>query len=148
MFSVATNVPLRSLSNMPAPSPRFFELGVLFGRVERFEAHRNRRLSRWVSAAATRLDAQLLRDGAAFEAAWAQEINALIAMKRAPGAQTESAAWAARAATEEFAARIEEARASTLDGLKVKARALLWRRHGEPLAADAPHRRFPHAVDA
>ncbi|HYA73548.1 MAG TPA: hypothetical protein VEF36_10380, partial [Roseiarcus sp.] len=39
------------------------------------------------------------------------------------------------------AARIEAARAITLDGLKVKARAILWRRNGEPLGTIGPSQR-------
>lgn len=143
MFSISTNPRVRALSSMPAPSPRVFELGVLFGRIERLEARRSRRPSSALATAPARLDAEILEDGAAFEAAWAEEIAALIALKREETPQAERAAQIARAATERLAARIEDARAGTLDGLKVKARALLWRRNGEPLK---PHR--PCRLDA
>ncbi|MGO9343989.1 MAG: hypothetical protein ACLP6E_15970, partial [Acidimicrobiales bacterium] len=47
--------------------------------------------------------------------------------------ESEAIAKTARAATEAIVATIEATRAVTLAGLKVKARAILWRRHGEPL---------------
>jgi hypothetical protein len=138
MFSKTTHSRVRALSEMPEPSPCFFELGALFGRVERFEARRNRRPAGAVTSSAARLDVQLLDDGALFEAAWAEEVAALIALKRINTSQAECAARCARAATERLAARIEASRASTLDGLKVKARAILWRRNGEPLETFGP----------
>ncbi len=131
MVSFAQNACARAFSSMPGPSPRVFELGALFGRIERIEARRQRR---WPAPAAApqRLDQELLADGAAFEAAWEREIAALIALKRQTTPQTLRAASATRAETERLAARIEAAHCGTLDGLKVKARAQLWRRNGEP----------------
>ena len=79
------------------------------------------------------LDAALLEQGRAFERAWAKEVGTLIALKRNDTAEARFAARRARAATERLAARIETARAVSLEGLKVKARAILWRRNGEPL---------------
>ena len=132
MFSATQNVRARALSAMPAPSPRVFELGALFGRIERLEARRRRRSPSLFAAPPMRLDVELLADGAAFEAAWAEEVGALIALKRQNTSRNEMAVGAARAATERLATSIEAARPSTLDGLKVKARAQLWRRNGEP----------------
>jgi hypothetical protein len=131
MVSFTQNARARALSPMPEPSPRVFELSALFGRIERLEARRNRR---WTAATATppRLDDELIEDGSAFEAAWEKEITALIALKRRATPQAEIAARETRAETERFATRIEAARCRTLDGLKVKARAQLWRRNGEP----------------
>lgn len=131
MFSVTQNVRARALSAMPGPSPRFFELAVLFGRIERLEARR-RRWSGAIATPAGRLDVELLADGAAFEAAWSQEVAALIALKRHNTSRARRVANATRKATERLATRIEAARPSTLDGLKVKARVQLWRRNGEP----------------
>ena len=88
-----------------------------------------------------RLDAKLLREGEDFEAAWAYEVATLIAMKRLNTPEADAMAKSARAATARVAARIEAARAITLDGLKVKARAILWRRNGEPLGTIAPSER-------
>ena len=138
MFSATQNVRARALSSMPAPSPRVFELGVLFGRIERLEARRRRRSPSLFAAPPARLDVELLADGAAFEAAWAEEVDALIALKRLNTPHNEMAVSVARAAMERLAACIEAARPSTLDGLKVKARAQLWRRNGELTQAVRP----------
>jgi hypothetical protein len=113
--------------------PRYFDLGTLFGRVERLEARRRRYAPSAVMAPPRALDAALLEQGRAFERAWAKEVGTLIALKRNDTAEARFAARRARAATERLAARIETARAVSLEGLKVKARAILWRRNGEPL---------------
>ncbi len=118
--------------------PRYFDLGTLFGRVERFEARRKRYAPSAVMAPARALDAALLEQGGAFERAWAEEIATLIAVKRNDSAEARFAARHARAATARLATRIETARAVSLDGLKVKARAILWRRNGEPLGRIGP----------
>lgn len=132
----------RASSPMPGPSPRIFELSALFGRAERLEARRNRR---WTAPVATpqRLDHELLEDGGAFEAAWAKEIAALIALKRRAMPQAQAIADETRAETERLAARIEAARCRTFDGLKVKARAQLWRRNGEPETTPRPRLSSP-----
>jgi len=113
--------------------PRYFDLGTLFGRVERLEARRRRYAPSAVMAPPRALDAALLEQGDAFERAWAAEIAALIALKRRDTPQARSAARRARLTTARLAERIESARAAGLAGLKVKARAILWRRNGEPL---------------
>jgi hypothetical protein len=113
--------------------PRYFDLGTLFGRVERLEARRRRYAPSAVMAPPRALDAALLEQGRAFERAWAKEIATLIALKRSDTPEARFAARRARAATARLAERIETARAVSLDGLKVKARATLWRRNGEPL---------------
>jgi hypothetical protein len=79
------------------------------------------------------LDAALLELGRAFERAWDKEIATMIALKRNDMPEARFAARRARAASARLAERIEMARAVSLDGLKVKARAILWRRNGEPL---------------
>lgn len=84
------------------------------------------------------LDARLLEDGHALEAAWGRELNAMIAWKRSPTDESQAAVKAARTASAQIVARIETARALTLDGLKVQARAVLWRRDGEPLGPEMP----------
>ena len=114
--------------------PRYFDLGVLFGRIERFEAHCRRRAPQVHSEPPRALDMALLREGGEFERAWAEEIAALIAQKRSDNAKTRMATRRARAATNRVALRIETARATGLAGLKVKARVMLWRRNGEPFA--------------
>ena len=84
------------------------------------------------------LDERLLADGAALEAAWQTELKAMIAVKRSKTSEARAIAEAARAATALVVVRIETARALTLDGLKVQARAALWRRDGAPLGPDIP----------
>jgi len=112
--------------------PRYFDLGALFGRVERFEAHRRRTLGPMVAPSRS-LDAALLKEGVAFERTWSKEVAALIALKRNDTIETRIVAQRSRAATARLADRIEMARAASLAGLKVKARVQLWRRNGEPL---------------
>ncbi len=118
--------------------PRYFDLGTLFGRVERFEARRKRYAPSPVMVPPRALDAALLEHGGAFERAWANEIATLIALKRSDTPEARFAARRARATTARLATRIETARAVSLDGLKVKARAILWRRNGEPLGRIGP----------
>jgi hypothetical protein len=101
-------------------------------RMDRFGSRSDTARSGAVSAAPQPLDAQLIEDGAALEAAWQGELRSMIAARRG-GAQEKAAARAVRAASEAIVRRIEGARALTLDGLKVKARAESWRRDGEPL---------------
>jgi hypothetical protein len=84
------------------------------------------------------LDAKLIEDGQALEAAWQVEIKMLIAHKRQKTEESMSDARTARAATERVVRRIETARAMTMEGLKVQARAVLWRRDGEPLGPAMP----------
>ena len=60
----------------------------------------------------------------------------MIAARRG-GAEALAAARAARDQCEAIVRRIETARALTLDGLKVKARAESWRSDGKPLARRA-----------
>jgi len=116
---------------------RYFALEALFKRIERWESRRNAARSGAIASAPSRPDAELLEEGEALESAWAREIEALIAVRKRGTPKAVAAACFARAATARVAARIETADATTLDGLKVKARAILWRRNGEPLATIA-----------
>ncbi len=140
-LSISTDSECRGSSELQARNHRYFDLDALFGRLERFEARRNCGRNGAVTSPPRRLDAKLLREGEDFEAAWAYEIATLIAMKRLNTPEADAMARSARAATARVAGRIEAARAITLDGLKVKARAILWRRNGEPLWTIAPGER-------
>jgi hypothetical protein len=124
--------------SLRAREPRYFDLGTLFGRVERLEARRRRYAPSAITTPSRALDAALLEQGKAFELAWAKEVATLIALKRNDTAEARFAARRARSATERLATRIELARTVSLDGLKVKARAILWRRNGEPLGRICP----------
>jgi len=140
-FSVSADCGHSALAKLGTCSRRYFDLEALFRRVERFDARRSRGRTGAVTSSPRRLDAELLEHGRAFEAAWACELTTLIEMKKLKTPESEAAARAARAATAAAAARIEATCAITLDGLKVKARAILWRRNGEPLGTIGPEDR-------
>ncbi len=77
-------------------------------------------------------DDALVLAGRALDEAWALEVHALILAKRARNAEATAAAQAARQATARIVQRIEAAAASSAEDYRVKARAALWRRNGEP----------------
>ncbi len=91
-----------------------------------------------VSGQPQHLDARLLEDGTALEAAWQVEVRAMVAFRRERTPEAEAALEAARADAASIVSRIETSRALTFDGLKVQARAVLWRRDGEPLGPQIP----------
>jgi hypothetical protein len=105
---------------------------VLQRRMDRFGPRRDIARSAPLESPPQPLDAQLLADGDALEAAWQSELRAMIGARRG-GAQAVAMARAARAESEAIVLRIEATRALTLDGHKVKARAESWRRDGAPL---------------
>ena len=109
---------------------------ILQRRMDRFGPRRDAARSAPLDSPPQPLDARLLADGEALEAAWQVEIRAMIAARRG-GAQAVAAAQAARAQSEAIVTRIEATRALTLDGHKVKARAESWRRDGAPLKTAA-----------
>ena len=147
MFSISTNPDARGLPQLRDGGRRDFDLGALFGRVERLEARRNRHRTGAMTSPPRHLDAKILREGEEFEAAWVREIATLITSKRLNTREAEANASLARAATARLAERIEESRAITLDGLKVKARVSLWRRNGEPLEKGRGRESAPSAAE-
>ena len=120
-----------SIRTAAAPSLQSHEL--LQRRMDRFGPRRDAARSAPLESPPQPLDAHLIADGEALEAAWQAELRAMIAARRG-GAEAPAAARAARGESEAIVGRIEAARALTLDGLKVKARAESWRRDGAPLA--------------
>jgi hypothetical protein len=108
---------------------------VVSRRVDRLSVLRGDNRSS-IKSAPTHLDASLLTERRALDDAWARELNALIRMKRAPTPEAIAAAEAAHTATGRIVTRIEMAKAMTFDGLKVQARAALWRRRGEPVPGE------------
>ncbi len=132
-FAAATSFRASLQPAAPRPSP---SQEVLQRRMDRFGPRRDAARSVPLEAPPQPLDARLLADGEALEAAWQAELRAMIAARRG-GAQAVAAARAVRAECEAIVARIEAARALTLDGLKVKARAESWRRDGAPLTQAA-----------
>jgi hypothetical protein len=106
--------------------------------MERLNARRDAARTDAARPAPQHLDARLLNECEALDKAWTYEVAASYVANRLKTAEADEIAKAARAASAMIARRIEAATALTLDGLKVKARAALWRRHGEPLEADRP----------
>lgn len=100
-------------------------------RMARLDAKRDDR----APASALRSDAALTQDGQALEQAWRVEVQAFIVMKRRATPEAAAALRAARGTTATIVRRIEAAPAATAEGLRVKARAASWRRHGEPASA-------------
>ncbi len=132
---LASATSFRTLNAALAPRPLPTQDN-LQRRMDRFGSRSEAARAGAVNAAPQALDAQLIEDGAALEAAWQGELRSMIAARRG-GAEDKAAARAVRAASEAIVRRIEAARALTLDGLKVKARAESWRRDGEPLGLAA-----------
>ncbi len=138
VFSITMDYERRSSSNLAARARQEINKGAHSRRMEQFDARRNGARTGAVTSPPQHLDARLLEDGEALEAAWAYEIATLIAKKRLRTPEAEAVANEARAAAALVVRRIEAAKALTLDGLKVKTRAILWTRNGEPLGADLP----------
>ncbi len=139
-FAIAMDYDRRPSSKFTACERQPFNQGAYFRRMEPFNARRNGARTGAVTSAPRHLDAGLLEEGEALEAAWGYEIATLIAKKRLGTPEADAVAQAARAACALVVGRIEKADAMTLDGLKVKARAILWTRNGEPLGAEVAER--------
>jgi hypothetical protein len=107
-------------------------------RMDRYVNRRNAARAGAVMLVPQHLDAKLLEEGKAFEAAWAHEISTLITLRRRNSPEAEAAARAARAVTALLAKSIEMTAATTLDGFNVQARVMLWRVCREPLCAWSP----------
>jgi hypothetical protein len=105
--------------------------------MERLNTRRDAARTDAARPAPQHLDAKLLKELAALDKAWTYEVAASFVANRLNTAEADEIATAARVASAVIARRIEVATALTLDGLKVKARAALWRRHGEPLEAES-----------
>jgi hypothetical protein len=115
-----------------------FNQYALSRRVDQLSMRNSGGRSGAVTSVPQHLDARLVEDGQALEAAWQVEIKMLIADKRLKTEESRSAVRTARAGSERIVRRIETARAMTMEGLKVQARAVLWRRDGEPLGPEMP----------
>jgi len=128
-FAAATSFRTSVQAAVPRPLPSH---EVLQRRMDSFGPRRDVARSAPLETSPQPLDARLLADGEALESAWQRELRAMIGARRG-GAQAVAMARAARAESEAIVTRIEAARALTLDGHKVKARAESWRRDGAPL---------------
>ncbi len=105
-------------------------------RMERLIPRRKENRMGAVKGAPRHPDALLLAERKILDDAWTVEVMAMIAAKKAKTPEADAALTAARTQTAQIVRRIEIMRASTLDGLRVKARADLWHRNGEPLECD------------
>src|ERR1700683_2369703 len=132
-LSVSANFEFGSSVQLPPSGRQHLNTGAFLRRMERLNSRRP--VAQLVAqlAAPRSVDADLLKEHEALDRAWGYEVRTLIATKRLKTPEAAAMLKAARAATEEVARRIETTKAYTPDGLKVKARAALWRRHGEPL---------------
>jgi len=124
---------LRAPVRPPAPLPLESQEG-LRRRMERVGANRDAARNAPLDSPPQPLDAHLLADGEALEAAWQAEIRAMIAARRG-GAEALAAVLAARAQSEAIVGRIEAAHPLTVGGVRVKTRADSWRSDG---ASPAP----------
>jgi hypothetical protein len=140
MTKFTFSYPFESFQSLkPSGSSRQqFNQQALLRRMDRLGSRSSGARRGALSLAPQHLDARLLEDGAALEAAWQAELRAMIVQRRTRTPEAEAAAKAARAAAAAIVTRIETARALTLDGLKAQARAVLWRRDGVPLGPEIP----------
>lgn len=138
-FSVAADFQGRPSWRLPPSEPQRVNQDAFLRRMERLNTRREDGRTGAVRSPPQHLDAKLLEEREALDAAWAYEVAAALVMKRLKTPEADAIAKAARIATAAVVSRIETATAMTLDGLKVKARARLWRRYGEPLEADRPN---------
>jgi hypothetical protein len=138
MTKVSISAEFRSQSSLqfPFPDGQHFNHDAFLRRMERLNARRENSRTGAAKLGPQYSEGKLLREGKALETAWHFEVASLMVMKRLNTAEADAIAKAARAATAAIVRRIERARAMTPDGLKVKLRAILWRRDGEPFETE------------
>jgi hypothetical protein len=135
-MSISTQFQSRPASRSPFIADSNLNPNVFLRRMERLRGGGAKSDAGTPKATVQFSDAKLLLESEALENAWRFEVAALMIGKRLGTAEAAAVAKRARAATVAVVRRIERAKASTLAGLQVKARAVLWRRNGEPLEAD------------
>jgi hypothetical protein len=96
-----------------------------------------------VAIAGDHPDAKLLRLGQEMEAAWAGERATRARMKGQDSDEADEITEAAMEAVSEVVGRIEGLQATTLEGLQVKARTLLWCYEARPKRSTLPKIRTP-----
>jgi hypothetical protein len=138
MSKVSISAEFRSRSSLRFPFPGGEHLNqyAFLKRMERLDARRQKAKTTVLPPALQYPDAALLKDGEALESAWRFEVAALMVTRRLNTPEAAAVAQRARAATEAVVERIEATKVATLEGLEVKARAILWRRDGEPLEGE------------
>ena len=136
-FSVSVDFRTPSSSRSLPLGRRYVNPDAFLDRMDRLNARRQDGRSSAINSAPQHPDAGLLHECEALDSAWRYEVATLLVQKRLNTPEADAIAEAARAASAQIARRIEAARAMTLDGLKAKARAILWSRHGEPLEVES-----------
>jgi hypothetical protein len=135
-FAVASDFVVRGPSvSSPLNRQRLNQYAFMM-RMERLIPRRKENRTGAVRSASRHPDALLLVERKTLDDAWTVEVMAMIAAKRAKTPEADAALAAARSETAQVVRKIEMMRACTLDGLRVKARADLWHRNGEPLECD------------
>jgi hypothetical protein len=135
MINLSVSADFRARQSVKPPSSSYGRVNqeAFLRRMERMNTKHQRPPSDAIKSARPHLDAKLLEARVALDSAWSYEVAALMVMKRLNTPEAAAIAQAARAASTFVAERIMRTPARTLDGLRVKARADLWRRHGEPV---------------
>jgi hypothetical protein len=137
--SISAEFRSRPTLRFPFPGGEHINQDAFLKRMERLDARREKARADAAKPASQPQcpDAALLEAGEALENAWRFEVAALIMTRRLNNPEVAAVAQRARAATEAMVTRIEAMKALTLAGLAVKARAILWRRDGEPLEEES-----------
>jgi hypothetical protein len=135
-ISISAEFRSRPALQFPFSQGEQFNHDAFLRRRERLNARRENATTVISRPAPHYTEAMLLQDGEALETAWRYEVAALMVMRRLKTAEALAIAAAARSATKTVVQRIEAAKTDTRGGLDVKARAILWRRDGEPLTPD------------
>jgi hypothetical protein len=135
MSKVSISAEFRSRPSLqfPFPGGEHINQDAFLKRMKRLDARREKAKAEALAPTPQVSDAELLREGEALENAWRFEVAALMVLRRLNTSEVAAVAERARAVTQAVVERIEAARALTPAGLEVKARAILWRRDGEPL---------------
>jgi hypothetical protein len=134
--SISAEFRSRPALQFPFPDGERFNHDAFLRRMERLNGRRENATAVVARPARHYTEAMLLQDGEALETAWRYEVAALMVMRRLKTTEALAIAAAARSATKALVLRIEAAKTVTRGGLEVKARAILWRRDGEPLSPD------------
>jgi hypothetical protein len=136
-LSISAEFRSRSSLRFPFPGGEHLNQDAFLKRMERLDARRQKARTTVLPPALQCPDAALLKDGEALESAWRFEVAALMVTRRLNTPDAEAVVQRARAATEAVVERIEATKAVSPAGLEVKARAILWRRDGEPLEEES-----------
>jgi hypothetical protein len=131
-----------------APNLRSAGRRAFLARMARLDARQRESLAIDANVALAHLDVELLQALEALDNAWAVEVEKMILMKRTATLEASRDFETAKSVTRRIVLRIEMLHASTAQGLKVKAKAALWRRNGEPPSVKKSRRLSAGQYDA